>query len=140
MPGNAKQYQCIYYIYDGLRGGLSHFSQPSRVALIYTTEPDSPIRIYDPQFLLRGHEPRLRELYLDSDQWRKKDFFSQKMKVHEVEHEKNLQLTGLISFGVVSSDRPVSVIQGGVELTARCEWRPLRGYMSTPPRLEEYIK
>ena len=99
MPGNAKQNQCIYHIYDGLREGLSHFSQPSRVALIYATEPDSPIRIYDPQFLLQGHEPKLKELYLDSDQWRKKDFFSQKMKPHEVEHEKNLQLTGLISFG-----------------------------------------
>ncbi len=99
MTGSAKQNQCIYHIYDGLREGLSHFSQPSRVALIYAADTDSPIRIYDPQFLLQGHEPKLKELYLDSQGWRKKSFYSRNMKIHEVEHEKNLQLTGLISFG-----------------------------------------
>jgi hypothetical protein len=41
---------------------------------------------------------------------------------------------------VVSSDRPVSVIQGGVEMTAQCEWKPLYGYLTTPPKLEDYIK
>jgi hypothetical protein len=39
---------------------------------------------------------------------------------------------------VVSSDRPVSVIQGGVELTARCEWQPLFSCVKTPPTLEEW--
>ena len=26
---------------------------------------------------------------------------------------------------MVSSDRPVSVIEGGMELTAQCEWKPV---------------
>jgi hypothetical protein len=41
---------------------------------------------------------------------------------------------------VVSADRPASVIQGGVELTARCEWKPLYGYVATPPTLEAYVQ
>ncbi|MFP4031967.1 MAG: DNA integrity scanning protein DisA nucleotide-binding domain protein, partial [Desulfococcaceae bacterium] len=40
---------------------------------------------------------------------------------------------------VVSADRPVSVIQGGVELTAQCEWKPVYGYMDTPPLLAECV-
>ena len=34
--------------------------------------PDDPIRVYDPQDLLRGHEPMLKELYVDSAEWRVK--------------------------------------------------------------------
>jgi DNA integrity scanning protein DisA with diadenylate cyclase activity len=41
---------------------------------------------------------------------------------------------------VVSSDRPVSVIQGGIELTAQCEWKPLSSFIVTPPTLEDYIQ
>ena len=37
---------------------------------------------------------------------------------------------------VVSSDRPVSVIRGGVELTAQCEWKPLSKLLAPPPTLE----
>ncbi|MFP4474817.1 MAG: DNA integrity scanning protein DisA nucleotide-binding domain protein [Desulfatibacillaceae bacterium] len=37
---------------------------------------------------------------------------------------------------VVSEDRPVSVIQGGVELTAQCEWKPMTGKLVTSPTLE----
>jgi len=55
---------------DGLRQGLSRFSGPSRVALLYAEKPDDPIRVYDPQELLRGHESMLREIYLDSPEWR----------------------------------------------------------------------
>lgn len=40
---------------------------------------------------------------------------------------------------VVSSDRPVSVMQGGVELTAQCEWRDFSECISVPPTLEEWI-
>jgi len=41
---------------------------------------------------------------------------------------------------VVSSDRPVSVIQGGVELTAQCQWQPLFSCVETPPTLEEWLE
>jgi len=41
---------------------------------------------------------------------------------------------------VVSSDRPVSVMQGGMELTARCEWCSFSACISTPPTLAEWIQ
>jgi hypothetical protein len=92
--------QCIVYAADGLRDGLTHYSGLSRVALIYAVRPEDPMRIYDPQSLLRGHEPKLRELYLESCIWREKvpalpDF----KQFRELYTEKNLELAGLISFG-----------------------------------------
>jgi len=62
--------KCLADTADGLRDGLSHFSGPSRAAVIYAVRPDDPVCIYDPQHLLKGHEPRFKELYLDSDDWR----------------------------------------------------------------------
>jgi hypothetical protein len=41
---------------------------------------------------------------------------------------------------VVSSDRPVSIIQGGLELNAQCRWAPVSGFMSAPLELKEWIK
>jgi len=99
MSKESVQNQCIFHVLDGLREGLSHFPPPSRVALIYALHPDDPIRIYDPQLLLHGHEPKLKELFLDNDIWRDADFGSYRMKKFEVQHEGNLQLAGLISFG-----------------------------------------
>ena len=66
MDPRAFENQCICEVVDGLSEGLSHFSRPSRAAIIYAVRPEDPIRIHDPQSLLRGHEPRLKELYLDS--------------------------------------------------------------------------
>jgi hypothetical protein len=40
---------------------------------------------------------------------------------------------------VVSSDKPVSVIQGGVELTETCEWKPFSKLVTTPPTLEQWL-
>jgi hypothetical protein len=62
---------CLADLVDGLRDGLTHFSGPSRAAVIYALAPDQPVYIYDPQNLLRGHEPRFRELYLDNRDWQK---------------------------------------------------------------------
>lgn len=87
---------------DGLREGLSHFSKESRVALVYAIKSEDPIYIYDPQHLLRGHEPKLKELYLDSDKWREAAQKTQEMKPFETVYMENLQLAGLISFGCMS--------------------------------------
>lgn len=65
-------HRCIVETLDGLRDGLTHFSGPSRTAVIYSIKPDDPIHIYDPQNLLAGHEPKFKELYIDTDEWRKK--------------------------------------------------------------------
>ncbi|MHC1725899.1 MAG: DNA integrity scanning protein DisA nucleotide-binding domain protein [Syntrophobacteraceae bacterium] len=40
---------------------------------------------------------------------------------------------------VISSDRPVSVIQHGVDLTARPQWEPLSQLFTQPPTLEEWL-
>jgi hypothetical protein len=41
---------------------------------------------------------------------------------------------------VVSADRPVSVIQGGIELTAHCHWKPFYACVDQPPILENWIR
>ena len=40
---------------------------------------------------------------------------------------------------VVSSDRPVSVFQEGVEISAQCEWRPEATCTLAPTRLADWI-
>jgi len=103
MSDNSFIHRCIFDILEGLCEGLSRFSQISRAALIYAVNPDSPIRVYDPQDLLRGHEPKLKEIYLDSDRWRKIAPRRQDMiQYGHIHREESLQLTGLISFGARS--------------------------------------
>jgi len=87
---------CIFHILDGLRDGLSHFSHPSRAALIYAETPGSPPRICDPQDLLSGHEPKLRDYYLYSNQWRGDAVTGREMQLREDE-ENDLGLSGIIS-------------------------------------------
>lgn len=40
---------------------------------------------------------------------------------------------------VVSSDRPVSIIQEGIEISAQCQWRPISSCFTRPKPLEEWI-
>jgi len=50
--------------------------------------------------LLHGHEPRLKELYLDSDDWRKQAAAGFGIQFHgQIHPHKNLELSGLISYG-----------------------------------------
>ena len=100
MLTDSAKNLCLFHILDGLRQGLSYFSGPSRAAVIFSEKTDAPIRIYDPQDLLRGHEPMLREIYLETDQWRKKEEFTGDIKyAGQIFPEKNLELSGLISRG-----------------------------------------
>jgi len=100
MKNDSVKNLCLFHIIDGLRQGLSHFSGPSRAALIYAEMDDDPIRVYDPQDLLRGHEPRLEEIYLASDQWRVNAPNIQDFTLFgQMYPEKNLELSGLISYG-----------------------------------------
>lgn len=92
--------RCIHDTLEGLQDGLSHFSQPSRVALIYAVSSEGPVRVQDPQFLLNGHEPIIKELYLESGTWRQPAVDAPRMdQPGFLDREKNLQLAGLISFG-----------------------------------------
>jgi hypothetical protein len=100
MKNDSVRNLCLFHILDGLRQGLSHFSGASRAALIYAERPDDPIRVYDPQDLLRGHEPKLKEIYLDTNEWRVNAPQTQDIKLFgQILPEKNLELSGLISYG-----------------------------------------
>ena len=96
--------RCITETMEGLRDGLTHFSGPSRTAVIYAITPDDPIYIFDPQNLLIGHEPKFKKLYIDSDEWRTRCTIKyDKKKYSDLIQEKNLGLAGLISYGGRSS-------------------------------------
>lgn len=99
MKNRSHQNQCIFQVFDGLREGLSRFSRPSRVALIYAVDPEDAPRIYDPQGLLQGHEPKLRKMYVERVLWRNGAHDTGLLRPLEVHHEPDLGLTGLISFG-----------------------------------------
>ena len=100
MAKSAFICQCINETLDGLQDGLSHFSGLSRAAIIFAVGFDEPMYVHDPQLLLRGHEPILRELYLESDRWREPlPAASGRQKYGHVHPEKNLKLAGLISYG-----------------------------------------
>ena len=97
---NTFTCHCIGDTLDGLRDGLSHFSGPSRAAVVFAMGADVPMVIFDPQNLLAGHEPRLKELYVENQTWRNHQTIQRgSLKYSHIIPEKNLQLTGLISYG-----------------------------------------
>ncbi|MBC2712396.1 MAG: DNA integrity scanning protein DisA nucleotide-binding domain protein [Desulfosarcina sp.] len=97
---NAFTCHCIGDTLDGLRDGLSHFSGPSRAAIVFAMGPEQPMFVFDPQNLLSGHEPRLKELYMENQAWRKHLPIQRgSLKYSHIIREKNLQLAGLISHG-----------------------------------------
>jgi hypothetical protein len=99
MKYNSIKNLYMFNVLDGLREGLSHYSGPSRAALIYAERENSPVRIYDPQNLLEGHEPKFKELYIDSELWRIAPKVDDMDLCGHVYAENNLKLAGLISFG-----------------------------------------
>ena len=99
MENDSFKNLCIFNVHDALRDGLSHFSQQSRAALLYALERDDPIRIYDPQNLLRGHEPKLKELFLEHQEWRLEPGDNVSLKFMEPIEVGDYSLTGLICYG-----------------------------------------
>lgn len=97
---------CIANILKGVEEGLSKYSTPSRVGLIYTASPDQPVRIIDPMNILRGHESKIRELYQDNySEWKKR--ILKKIDGQPREYmvpENSLSLAGLITYGGCCSD------------------------------------
>ena len=103
MSSDSFANLCIFHIMDGLRDGLSHFSQMSRTALLYALRPGDPLRVYDPQELLRDHEPKLKEIYIDSDEWKSGSRNDDATRLIELIKTKDLALAGLISCSARSS-------------------------------------
>lgn len=94
--------QCIFHLVDGLHEGLSHFSGLSRVALVYAAGPWDEFRVYDPQNLLEGHEPRLREYFVDTPEWRGFEPMNLDSRPLWQDENEGLQLSGLLSEGAWS--------------------------------------
>ena len=100
MDGKSPGSICILNIFNGLVEGISHFSQPSRVALIYAVKPSDDILIYDPQGLLKGHELTLKKIYLDTPAWRNEISRAlTKQPRGEFLPGNQLNIAGLIHFG-----------------------------------------
>ncbi|MBA4358754.1 MAG: DNA-binding protein, partial [Desulfovibrio sp.] len=89
----------LHNVLEGLRLGLCDFSGPSRVALVYAQEPGDPLRVVDPQNLLHGHEPRLREYFLDGDEWRKGLTDTEHVAFFDQSKAKRAGLAGVVSLG-----------------------------------------
>jgi len=98
--GQSFVRRCISDILNGLRSGLTRFSGLSRVAVIFALRPDSPMLLCDPQNVLKGHEPILKHLYLDTQEWRINDKVVDDRKHYaEIIPVKDLGLAGLVSNG-----------------------------------------
>ena len=92
---------CLSNILNGLAEGLSKFSNPSRVAVIYKPAFRDPLQIFDPQNILKGHESRIKEVYLENYQeWKQSivDCIEKQPKGFLIPVDE-LSLAGLISYG-----------------------------------------
>lgn len=90
---------CLHTVLEGLRLGLCEFSGPSRVALVYAEKPGDPLRIVDPQHLLRGHEPRIREYFRDTEEWQEGLPKPELVAFFDQHHARRLGLAGVVSLG-----------------------------------------
>ncbi|WP_028583551.1 DNA integrity scanning protein DisA nucleotide-binding domain protein [Desulfogranum mediterraneum] len=92
--------RCVSDILNGLSDGLTHFSGPSRAAVIFCLGPEDPLLLCDPQQLLKGHEPVFKALYLESEEWREQVTVPRdKRRFAEIYSVKDLGLAGLLSYG-----------------------------------------
>lgn len=87
---------CIPHAMEALRQGHSHYAGPSRVALLLALRPGDAVRVYDPQNLLRDHEPRLREVLLERTDWLWKGLPMRALSAHDVLPLPDPELTGLL--------------------------------------------
>lgn len=92
--------RCITDTLTGLREGLSRFSGTSRCAVLFCTSENSPLYICDPQNLLTGYEPKLKDIYIDNDSWRCESYqrYERKLFSH-IDPEEDVHFDGLISYG-----------------------------------------
>ena len=105
---NLRSYKklCVANILNGVSDGLYKFSNPSRVALLFAQTPDEPIRVFDPQDLLRGHESKLKEVFISQEgEWRER--LTQRIASQPRGYlipEEDLALSGLIAFAGTCSE------------------------------------
>jgi hypothetical protein len=108
MNMNRALYQklCVANIMNGVTEGLSKFSHPSRVALIFAADPDDPVKVLDPQDLLRGHGVKVHTMFFsEENRWRTRigTAIDTQPRGYQIP-ENDLTLSGLISYGCSCSD------------------------------------
>ena len=97
---------CVANIMNGVTEGLSKFSHPSRVALVFVPDPDDPVMVLDPQDLLRGHGVKVHTMFgSEEEEWRNriKTAIQGQPRGYQIP-ENDLALSGLISYGCSCSD------------------------------------
>ena len=67
LPDSHFTNQVVSEILIGLRDGLTRFSGPSRVAVIYRLSADDDYYVCDPAGLRRGHETKIRAAFFNKD-------------------------------------------------------------------------
>ncbi len=71
--------------------------------MIYCLDPGDSLYILDPQDLLRGYEPKIKEIYQDSSSWRTEgNFIFNRNTFSSIDPVPNGQLDGRISYGGTS--------------------------------------
>jgi len=92
--------RCINDTLTGLREGLSRFSGKSRTAIIFCLQEGDELQICDPQNLLHGYEPKIKDIYLNNLDWRGESYRRYDRKLfNQIDSVDNLKLDGLISYG-----------------------------------------
>lgn len=97
--------RCVSDILNGLSDGLTRYSMANtRAAVLFAMDPDSPMLLCDPQNLLKGHEPILKALYIDNQDWRQnKQAKMERNGFADITPIRDLGLAGLLSNGGYSS-------------------------------------
>lgn len=94
-------------ILSGVRDGLSKFSGPSRVAVIYRLGVDDDFYICDPGNLLRGHETKMGSAFIEEDNRSVPTLHNlSEGPYSHIDQVANLELDGTISFGGQSGPVP----------------------------------
>ncbi|XPV76366.1 MAG: DNA integrity scanning protein DisA nucleotide-binding domain protein [Desulfovibrio sp.] len=93
---------CVNHIMEGLTDGLSQFSRPTRVALLYARGSEDHVHVVDPTGLLDRSEPKLRELFLYSNRFRQGEADYETVRTIPANDLARMQLNGCIGYAARS--------------------------------------
>ncbi len=107
LPDNRFISQVVNEILTGIQDGLTRFSGPSRVAVIYRLGTEDDYHIYDPADLLRGHETKIKAAFFDErDAPVYAHHYLSDKPYSEIDRVDDLDLDGIISIGGQSGPVP----------------------------------
>lgn len=106
MSQGMHQRLSLINIFKGVEEGLSKYSGLSRVALVFAPQENDPVLVFDPKNILRGHEPKLKDIYIDNySDWQGKIKEKYMGQPHGyILPGNDIDLSGLISYAGYSKD------------------------------------